>query len=362
MPIPTPFRTARTPTRPLTAFVLSGGASLGALQAGMLRALYERGIFPDMIVATSAGALNGGFIASRPRTLATIDDLDEVWRSLRREHIFPISVRTVIAGLASHRDHLVPDRGVRDLVRRHLQVDDLAEMEVPLHLIAFDLLTGDEVRLSTGPALEAILASSAIPSVLPPVWIRGALLVDGGVVDNTPISHAAALGAERVFVLSTDDPSLRGLPQPPHGALDAAVHAFRLLANARLIADLERYRSELDLIVLPAPNPGQVQPTDFAHAQELLDAAYRAVSQMLHDKRTLGNRGDHHDSSFDDDRADVRWLGRLSERWSPARALPRHRRAVAGAAVPERHDEPLELTAPPAGGASRLSRPSHRSG
>jgi NTE family protein len=360
MPLPTPFRTARSPSRPRTAFVLSGGASLGAIQSGMLRALYERQIFPDLIVATSAGALNGGFIATRPRSLATIDALDEVWLNLRREHVFPISVRTVIGGLANHRDHLVPDRGVRDLVRRHLQVEDLAEMSIPLHLVAFDLLTGAEVRLSTGPALEAILASSAIPSVLPPVWVRGALLVDGGVVNSTPISHAAALGAERVFVLATDDPSLRGLPQPPHGALDAAVHAFRLLANARLLADLERYRAELELVVLPAPNPSQVQPTDFTHAPELLDAAYRAVSNMLDDERTLEDRGDHDDSSLDDDRADVRWLGRLSERWSPARALPRHRRAVAGAAVPEQHDEPLELSAILRGPLAPLSGASHR--
>ena len=240
MLIPTTFRRPAREQEPRTAFVLSGGAGLGAIQAGMLRALYERAIFPDLIVATSAGSLNGGFIASRPRAIATIDELDEIWLGLRREHVFPISPRTVLAGLANHRDHLVPDRGVRDLIRRHLPVDDLAEMDVALHLIAFDLLTGAEVRLSSGPALDAILASSAIPSVLPPVRIGGALLVDGGVVNSTPISHAVALGAERIYVLTTDDVAPRGLLQPPRGAVDAAVHAFRLLANARLQADLQR--------------------------------------------------------------------------------------------------------------------------
>ena len=347
MPVPTPFRRVREQPVKRTAFVLSGGASLGAIQAGMLRALYERAIFPDLIVATSAGALNGGFVASCPPTLATIDELDEIWLGLRREHVFPISPRTVLAGLANHRDHLVPDRGMRDLIRRHLEVKDLEEMRIPLHLIAFDLLTGAEVRLSSGPALQAILASSAIPSVLPPVSLGDALLVDGGVVNNTPISHAVALGAERIYVLATDDASERGLPEPPRGALDAAVHAFRLLSNARLQADLARYGSEVELIVLPVANPSHVQPTDFSHARELLDAAYRAVSQMLDDVRTLSLRGDDDDSLDDDDRADVRWLGRLSERWSPARTIPRNRSAVAGASLPQ-PDRARLLTSPPA--------------
>ena len=72
-----------------TAFVLSGGASLGSIQVGMLEALYERGIRPDLIIGTSAGALNGAFIADRPQTVATARELGEVWRSLRRGQVFP---------------------------------------------------------------------------------------------------------------------------------------------------------------------------------------------------------------------------------------------------------------------------------
>lgn len=77
--------------RPSTAFVLSGGASLGAIQVGMLRALYERGIAPDLIVGTSAGALNGVFIASRPHTVETADELATVWRGLSRGQVFPLN-------------------------------------------------------------------------------------------------------------------------------------------------------------------------------------------------------------------------------------------------------------------------------
>jgi NTE family protein len=267
--------------RPLTAFVLSGGASLGALQAGMLRALYERGITPDLLVGTSAGALNAAYVATRPQTVETAKQLGRVWSGLRREDVFPIHPPTLISGLANHRDHLVPPGPLKRLIARHLQLERLEEATIPLHLVCFDLLGGEEVRLSAGRALEGVLAASAIPGVLPPVRWGERLLVDGGVVNNTPISHAVALGAQRIYVLSTQDPSDRALSQPPRGALDAAVHAFTLLADARLEADLARYASQAELIVLPAANRWRVQPTDFNHADRLIAAALRAARTAL---------------------------------------------------------------------------------
>ena len=99
-----------------TAFVLSGGASLGALQVGMLHALYERGIVPDLLVATSLGALNAAFVASRPQTVTTARELGRVWRDLAREDIFPVSMSALIGGFCGPRNHLVPDRGLRRLV------------------------------------------------------------------------------------------------------------------------------------------------------------------------------------------------------------------------------------------------------
>jgi len=111
------------------------------------------------------------------------------------------------------------------------------------------------VRLSDGPAIDAVLAAAAIPGVLPPVRWRGRLLADGGIADNTPISHAVALGARRIYVLPTQNPGARGLPRPPRAALAAAVHAITLLTNARLQGDLARYTTAAELIVLPALNP-----------------------------------------------------------------------------------------------------------
>ena len=272
---------------PRTAFVLGGGASLGAMQAGMLRALYEHAIEPDLLVGTSAGALNAAFVASRPQTVATAEELARVWRGLHREDLFPIHARTVIGGLANHRDHLVPDTGVRRLAARHLQIERLEHAPIPLHLVAFDLLSGEEVRLSSGPALEAVLAAAAIPGVLPPVHYGQRLLVDGGVVNNTPISHAIELGAERIYVLPTDDAHTRSLPGGPHGALDAAVHAFTLLVGARLQADLARHAAGAELIVLPAANTHHVQPTDFEHSSRLIGEALAAARAALDERSAV---------------------------------------------------------------------------
>src|ERR1700758_2284088 len=93
----------RGPERPLTAFVLSGGASLGALQVGMLEALYEAGITPDLLVGASVGALNAGFVASRPQSPQTARDLGRVWRDLQREDVFPVSMSALVGGMCGRR-------------------------------------------------------------------------------------------------------------------------------------------------------------------------------------------------------------------------------------------------------------------
>jgi NTE family protein len=173
------------------------------MQAGMLRALYEQGIVPDLLVGTSAGALNAAFVASRPQTVETADQLARVWHELRREQIFPLSLRALVVGLAGHRDHLVTDGGLRRLVARHIEFADLGDAAVPLHIVAFDLTENCEVLLSGGSSLDVITAAASLPGIFPPVPIGGRSLVDGGVINNTPISPAVALGAKRIFVLPT---------------------------------------------------------------------------------------------------------------------------------------------------------------
>jgi NTE family protein len=266
--------------RPRTAFVLSGGASLGALQVGMLRALYERGVKADLFVGTSVGALNAAFMASRPQTPETTWELAKVWRRIERADAFPLSLRTVVGGLSGQRDHLVPAHGLRRIVERHVELDDLADAVVPLSLIAFDVTVGAEAVLCDGPAVDAIIAACSIPGIFAPMAIGDKLLVDGGVVNNTPISHAVELGAERVYVLPTQEAPY-AQASPPRTALDASIYALGLLVGSRLEADIARYGQDVELIVLPAPNPHHVQPTDFEHSSRLTAEAHAASRDVL---------------------------------------------------------------------------------
>ena len=170
-----------TPQHRDVAFVLSGGASLGAIQVGMLQALYERGIAPDLIVGTSAGALNGAFIASRPQNVETSESLGAIWRSLRRGQVFPLIPVTGPLGFLGARDHLVPESGLRKLIGGHIEAATLEDLSIPLHVVAVDVVTGEELRYSRGPLTELILASEAIPAVLAPIHWQDRWLMDGGV-------------------------------------------------------------------------------------------------------------------------------------------------------------------------------------
>jgi NTE family protein len=263
----------------MVAFVLSGGASLGAIQAGMLQALYEREITPDLIVGTSAGALNAAYIASRAPDPSTVRSLADVWLSLKTSMVFPPRPATALLALTGRRAHLMPNTGVRALLSEHLQLDRLEDARVPLHVIATDVRTGRERRLSTGDAHAAVLASAAIPGVFPIVRTGGADLVDGGVANNTPISDAAELGATRIYVLPTGITC--ELPEPPRGAVPMLVHAITLIVNQRLAQDIADFKDAAELIVLPPPCPLEVLPHDFSHARLLIDHGYQLASTAL---------------------------------------------------------------------------------
>jgi NTE family protein len=265
--------------QPDVAFVLSGGAGLGAIQVGMLRVLYEHGVRPDVIVGTSAGALNGAFVASRPQTVATADELAAIWRDLRRGQVFPANPLSGLLGFLGARDHLVPESGLRRLISEHVEVAQLGHLAIPLHVVAVDVITGEELRLSHGPVLDAVLASCAVPGVLAPVPWGDRTLMDGGVANNTPISQAVELGARRIYVLPTGHAC--ALKEPPRSALSMALHAISLLTHRRLIDDIERHRADAELIVMPPPCPLSITPLDFHRADELIARALADAREFI---------------------------------------------------------------------------------
>lgn len=266
-----------------TAFVLSGGASLGAVHVGMLQALEEHGIVPDLIVGTSVGAVNAAWVADRGDA-AGLGALAGVWRGLHRSAIFPLRPITGMLGFLGRADHLVPDTGLRRVLEEHLAFERLEQSTLPLHVVATDVLSGKDVLLSSGPAVEAVLASAAIPGVFPAVHIGGRSHVDGGVVNNTPISHAVALGADTIWALSTGYAC--ALTEPPHGALGQAMHALTLTLNHRLAVDIATYRSQVDLRVVPTLCPLNVLPGDFSQADQLIDRARTSTRAWLASPRS----------------------------------------------------------------------------
>jgi NTE family protein len=286
-----------------TAFVLSGGGSLGAVQVGMLQALAERGISPDLLVGTSAGALNAVFVAAHGTGPASLDRLATIWTTLRREDVFPVRAPQVLLALAGARDSLCVPDGLDRLVRQHVPFARLDEATTPVHLIATDLLSGEEVLLSDGDTVSAVLASSALPAVLPPVQRDGRTLVDGGLADNAAISQAVARGADRIYVLPTGYAC--ALPAPPRRPLGVAVQALTLLVQRRLISDVALYEDRVELVVLPPLCPLRIAAIDFRHAAELCRRAHDSSAAWLasgaadrpHPGRILGLHG--HPSSPD---------------------------------------------------------------
>jgi NTE family protein len=271
-----------------TAFVLSGGASHGAVQVGMLQALAERNVRPDLVFGASAGALNAAWVAGDPG-LEHLDALVRVWTSLRARDVFPLRPITGLLGFLGRRDALVSASGLRAVLSRNLRFERLEDARIPLCVVATEVTSGREVALTTGNALDAIIASASIPGVLPPVDRGGTALMDGGVVNNTPISNAIAAGATRVYVLPTGYAC--DLQHVPRSAIGMSLQAISLLVQQRLITDVHELQDQVDLRVLPPLCPLNVSPADFSHAQELIDRARLSAGRWLDSVDLSRDRG-----------------------------------------------------------------------
>lgn len=261
-----------------TAFVLTGGGNLGAVQAGQLRALIEAGERPDLIVGTSVGAINGSFLAGACDADGCAT-LAEVWSKISRAEVFPARPLIGFSGFIGKRPYFVPDTGLRALLQRTLRFKALEDAPIPIHVVACELRTGEEVLLSSGNAVDAVCASAAIPAIFPPVKIGDRLLVDGGISNNAPISHALDLGADTVWVLPCGYAC--AMPRAPQGAIAVALQAVSVLVQRRLSVDIKRYSPDHDLRVVPSPCPVNVMPTDFTQSAKLMRDAYVATTEWL---------------------------------------------------------------------------------
>jgi NTE family protein len=267
----------RSANPPKTAFVFAGGGSFGSVQVGMLRALLSHGVTADMVVGSSVGAMNAAYFAGMP-TAEGVERLAGIWRSLRRQDVFPITWQTVL-GFIRRRDFLVAADGVRRLIDIHVPYRNLEDAKLPLHVVATDLLSGEIVVLSKGPVAQAVVASTAIPAAFAPVQLENLYLADGAITCNTPVRVAVARGARRLFVLPTGYAC--ALEAPPRGAIACALHALTLLIARQLSHELHGLESGIEYFVVPPLCPLRGSPCDFSRTNELIERAAESTRTWL---------------------------------------------------------------------------------
>jgi NTE family protein len=271
-------RPERPRDAPWTAFVLSGGGNYGVSQVGMLRALLERGISPDVVIGTSAGALNGAAVASSP-TLEKVEHLAEVWSGLTGDTVFPAGAIRRAWNILRRDDHLIPNHGLEAVIERADPGLTFADLQVPLRIVTTDLITGDEIVIVSGPVAPALLASAALPGIFPPVHLNGHVLVDGAVVNLVPISHALAGPIDRIFVLDVSDPIGEKQIRSP---LDVVVRAFAISRDMRFDLELQWIPKDIEVVIFPAPEDDR-DLFDFSGGRELIDAAHELALNTLDD-------------------------------------------------------------------------------
>lgn len=264
--------------RGMTAFVFAGGSSLGAIQVGMLKTLVRRGISPDFVVGSSAGAINAAYFASNP-TASGVGEMERLWRGLRRDDIFDVSPLRSLWRLVVRHDHVVSPAGLEKVLSASFPIRRLEEGTLPCCIVTTDMLTGCEYRIRSGPTVPALIASAAIPGVFPPMHLHDKYLVDGGVTSHTPLPAAIDLGARVIYVLPTGHSC--SLPRPPRTAISNALHGLNLLIVQQLKDAVRHCQGRAEIRIVPPPCPQDVSPYDFSRAAELIERAEGLTDQWL---------------------------------------------------------------------------------
>lgn len=257
-----------------TALVLGGGGSKGAVQAGFLRAIERLEIDVDQVVAASIGAINGAFFAAGvpPRYIVS------EWARVRRRDLFSFNWNLLRS--PSRASSVFSFRRLRRFLTERLPVRRFEELSIPLALVTTDLGTGEAYFWDEGDLVEAILASCAVPGLLPPVrGPDGQLLIDGSLSDNVPVEAAFERGANRVIGMlcrtcSTCQPRELGL-------VNMLGQAFGIAVDCKWRSDARRYEGHPDVQII-APDVGLHVPSlDFSQGHELWRAGYKMSLRAL---------------------------------------------------------------------------------
>lgn len=268
-----------------TAFVLGGGGRFGAAEVGMLTALVRAGIEPDLVLGTSIGAINGAAIAADP-TSDGAAHLRSLWSEVERSGLFGGSFVDRVRHVASNRTSLHSNEPLRRLLDHVVGDRRIEELPVRFQCVAACIETAEATWFDRGPVTERVLASCAVPGLLPAVEVDGRHYLDGGVVDSIPVRRAIDLGADRVFVLQVGriEEPLR-VPRRPH---EVALVAFEIARRHSFATAMAARPEGVEVHVLPTGSPPprfndlrQLRYRDFSDIGERIDSAERATAAYL---------------------------------------------------------------------------------
>lgn len=251
----------------MIAFVLGGGGMLGAVEVGMLQALAEAGVQPDLVVGSSVGAINGA-AAAAGFGAGTIGQLAEMWERLGRGGVFAEGVLGRLTTLARSGTHLHGNAGLRALLEQHSGGRRIEELPVRFQCVAACIETARAQWFESGPVADAVLASCAVPGLLPPVAIDGRNYLDGGLVHSIPVGRAVELGASTIYVMQVGR-----VEQPltaPRWPWEVGMVAFEIARRHRFGEEMSSLPDGLEVVVLPSGD---------LHAP-LANVRYRATSQV----------------------------------------------------------------------------------
>ena len=266
-----------------TAFVLGGGGVLGAAEVGMLRALFEVEVTPDLILGTSVGALNGAMVARDP-TAAVIDRLTELWQDAETMRAVSDRPLRTVRRAMSTGTHIYSAGPMQERLLAEFGETTFEDLAVRFQVCAASIERAAEHWFDSGRLVDAIMASAAVPGLLPPAKVGSEHYLDGGIVNSIPLGRAVTLGADRVFVLQVGriDRPLK-VPRRPW---EVARVSFEIARRHRFARELAEVPEGVVVHVLPARGTSTRDDSllahrDFSQVGARIDASYEASREYL---------------------------------------------------------------------------------
>lgn len=268
-----------------TAFVLGGGGRWGAVEVGMIQALHEAGVVPDLILGTSIGAFNGAVIADYPGREG-VERLTGFWEEVTGADLFQTSLLDRALRVVTLKPSIHETGELRRIVEHAIHPDtQIEDLHTPFQCVAASIERFTEHWFDRGPLVDAVLASSAVPALFPPVEVEGEHFYDGGLVDSVPLGRAVHLGADVVYVLQVG--RIESPLRPPERLYEAALISFEIARRHRFVTTMRDLPDDVEVHLLPTGSPvawddrSQLKWKDTGGIEDRMKTAYRASVAYL---------------------------------------------------------------------------------